>query len=99
MPGNDLTTNPWVLDTPSATDLHPIGPVWIEQIVFFNYTLDTDTCTLTDRNGVTVWVGNGSNDLQTVRSGKIGIVLGLKLTALSGGAQEQGKSQVLVYIK
>jgi hypothetical protein len=92
MPGNDLTSNPWNLDTASATDLHPIGPVFVEQIEFYDYAVDTDTCTLTDRNGVVVWKGNGASDLQTVRSGKIGWVLGLKLTVKTAG-------NVFVYIK
>jgi len=89
---NNLTSNPWNLDTASTTDLHPVGPVFIGQIEFYDYTSDTDTCTLTDRNGVVVWKGNGTSDLQTVRSGMIGWTLGLKLTTLSAG-------KVLVYIK
>lgn len=93
---NNQTTNPWVLDTAGSTDLWPNGMVFVEQFEFYNYVLDADTCVLTDRNGVTVWVGNGADDLETIRSGKIGPVNGLKLTTLDNAA---GGSRVAVYIR
>jgi len=88
---NDLSARQWLLDTAGSTLLWPFE-VKIIQIEFESYAADTDTCTVTDRNGKLVWQGNGSSDLQTVRSGRIGWVEGLKLTALTSG-------KVLVYLE
>lgn len=87
---NSITTNPWILDTTGATVLWP-SRVKINNIEFAGYAVDTDNCLVQDKHGRTVWIGNGSSDLQTVRSGKIGWVDGLILNTLTSG-------KVYVYI-
>jgi len=59
--------------------------VKVEHIEFINYTADTDTCTVLDGTDRKVWEGNGASDLRAVRSGKIGWVDGIKVTACSAG--------------
>ena len=92
---NDMTRNPWVLDT--------VGTIWgtvdqplpceINQVEFAGYALDTDTCELQDLDSKTIWIGNGASDLETVRSGKLGVIhKGVKLTTLTAG-------KVYVYIR
>lgn len=80
---NVLTANPWVVDTASAT---PIFTTYakIRHIEFADYTNDTDTCLVTDQNGVRIFSGNGASDLQTVRSGNIGWVNGVIVSQISG---------------
>jgi hypothetical protein len=92
---NDVTRNPWVLDTVGivwGTVAQPL-PARIGQIEFAGYSVDTDTCEVQDLDSKTIWIGNGAADLETVRSGKIGWShRGLKVSTLTAG-------KVYVYIE
>lgn len=82
---NDVTGNPWVLDTPGA------GLVWTGNVKIANaelagYAADADNAILKDAAGRVVAVLNGSVDLQTVRTGKIAWVNGgLAIPTLTSG--------------
>ena len=86
---NNLTANPWVVDTPSAT---PIFRTYakLRHIEFTSYAVDADNCVVNDQNGVTVWVGNGNPALESERSGSIGWVNGVVVPTLTAG-------KVLIY--
>lgn len=90
---NVLTGNPWTLDTVSATPFWT-GLVEILYIEMIDYTVDTDTVQLKDGFGRVVWEGNGAADLEPVRSGHVGTVHGLALTASNNAA-----TRVRVYWK
>lgn len=50
---NDLTKNPWVLDTAGATSTFT-GPVYINRMRFVPAAAGDDL-TVTDKNGNTIW--------------------------------------------
>ena len=52
--GNLITTNPWVLDTASATALITTN-VWIKRIVWHEPTTEAHTLLITDRVGNEIW--------------------------------------------
>ena len=87
---NVLTGRQWKIDTASATALLS-SEIKVEQIEFSSYSVDTDTVSIQDKNGRIIWEGNGASDLQTVRSGKIGWVDGLKVPTLTAG-------KIIVYL-
>lgn len=100
---NDITSNPWTLDTPDGvllgadpvTGLGGMTRVKVEHFEFIDYVADGDTCRLVDRNGKVVWEGNGADDLKPVESHRIGWVNGLALTVLDNAA---AGSKVRVYM-
>lgn len=82
---NNLTTNPWVIDTAGAALLWP-ATVFVDHFEFANYTADTDTVVVKNRAGINAWSDNGASDLRTIRSGHIGAVHGgLSVPTLSSG--------------
>lgn len=89
---NDVTGNPWILDTPS-TNLVWTGNIKVSHIEFFDYAADGDNATLTDAAGRFIARLNGNAALETERTGNISWVYnGLKLTVLTAG-------KVAVYLK
>jgi hypothetical protein len=89
---NNLKANPWTLDT--------VGTVWnsrvyIRNIEFVGYTVATDAIVLKDRLGNNVWDARGSTSFDTVRSGTLGWIDGLRLDSITGGSA----GLVKVYIK
>lgn len=88
---NILKVSPFVLDTAGTTLLWP-HPIKVDHFEMASYTADTDTATLTDKDGNVIWLANGQADLSNVISNCIGWVHGLKLTALTSG-------KVLVYFE
>jgi hypothetical protein len=83
---NILTANPWVVDTASAT---PIFTTYakIRHMEFADYSTDTDSVLVTDKNGVRIFSQNGAADLQNVRSGNIGWANGVVVSQLTAGAR------------
>lgn len=79
--------------TTGAGNVLPKGNVKIEQIEYSDYDADTNIAIVTDMNNKLVCVLNGASDLQTVRTGKIGWVSGLKVTKLDGAS-----SRLFIYL-
>lgn len=81
---NQLAANPWEINDAGATVLfaHHIP---IDHFELVGYTAETDTVTVTDKNGKTVWLGNGWTDLSPVSSGRIGTINGLIVSAKTSG--------------
>jgi len=84
---NSLGTRPIKIDTAAATVLLT-NWIKIENIVFTNYTVDTQKFSVQDQNGNPVFEGNGKADLSPVISWKILWVNGLKVPVLDGGQVE-----------
>lgn len=80
---NNITGRVWTLDTVGAASDFETK---IEHIEFEGYTTATDVATVTDRTGRVLWTGRGSTAFDTVKSGKIGWVEGVTLSALTGGS-------------
>ena len=84
---NDISANPWKLDTPGASNIY-ISPVRISNLIWANYTLGSgQTLLLQDINGkdiVSMTTGTGTQT-QPLASGFIGWVRGIKLPTLSSG--------------
>lgn len=82
---NNITQNPWVIDTAGA------GLIWtggakISHIEFVGYTSDVDVCVVKNQAGQVICQLNGSDDLEEVRSGKIGWIQGgVAVTQIDGG--------------
>lgn len=87
---NDVTRNPWILDTVATvwgTTAAPL-PLKVDHFEFFAYALDTDQVILKDLDGKIIWQDNGADDLKAVRSGGIGwLHRGLKVDTLTAGAK------------
>jgi hypothetical protein len=81
---NQKAENPMVLDTAGAI---MTGQTKITQFEFIDYAVDTDSVIVTNKNGQVVWKANGASDLSPVRSGKIGWINGLTLSALTAGSR------------
>lgn len=89
---NNVTTNPWVLDTVTASVLLPTN-MRVDHFEFVGYGAQTDTCQVQNGQGVVIWQGHGTSDLQEVRSGAVGWIFGgIRLSQISSG-------QVRVYLK
>jgi|SRR5215831_3342876 len=74
---NQLTVNPWVIDTPVAAGVILFaGDLHNTQVEYVGYTADTDTVEVLDRYGNLVASLNGASDLRTVRTGRIGWIHG-----------------------
>lgn len=83
---NDITSNPWVLDTTTSSPLLPSSNVYVSHFEFVGYTNSTDICQIKNAAGLVVWQGQGSTDLQPDHSGRIGTVhSGLYLSRLDSG--------------
>ena len=92
---NDPSTNPWILDTVSTTPVLGTSNVYVEHFEFADYTTVTDTCTIKNGAGKSIWTGHGASDNEEVRSGKVGWVFGgLYLSQLTGGST--GKVKVFI---
>lgn len=89
---NQLAQNPWVLDEVGVLTALPMK---LAQIELVDYTADADFAILKNNEGKVVAILNGSADLSTVRTGKIGWVHGLTLDTLSLA----GSGNVLVYFE
>lgn len=75
--GNPLSVS--AADVAAAPLVLWLGNIHVLNIEFQGFTADTDTCDILDTAGRVVWHGDGANDKQTVRSGHIGTVIGLKV--------------------
>jgi hypothetical protein len=90
---NDVTSNPWTLDTVGAVAPFALSRIKIHHFEFVGYAVATDIARLLNRNGDIVWEAQGRTDFSVVKSDRVGWVSGLSVDTLSDG---QGK--VLVYI-
>ena len=76
---NQLAENPIYIDDFSA-DVTIFGhEAKIAHVEFAGYTLNADKIVLKNINGKVVTTLDGADDLETVRTGKIGWVNGLKM--------------------
>ena len=81
---NSLGTRPISIDTPSGTVLFT-NWMKIKNIVFTDYTTDTQLFSVQDQNGKPVFEGNGKADLSPVTSWDIEWINGMKVPTLQGG--------------
>ena len=82
---NVIGPRQWNLDTAHLTNVVYQGMVKICNIQWVGYTNDTDVAILQDRNGNTVWRGNGATDLSPVETSFVGWVSGIILNTLDAG--------------
>jgi hypothetical protein len=96
-----LITNPLIFhpgDPQSAAFF--TGKMKITQVEFSGYLNATDVCEVQTVGGNTIWYADGRTDLDTVRSGKIGWVDGLKVpVTTTNGKTNIPSGQVLVYFE
>jgi len=83
---NSLGTRPIVLDTPGATSLIS-HRVKIVSLTFIDYTADTDSFTLNDKDGNLIATGNGESDLSPVELMINSWVDGIQLASITAGAR------------
>lgn len=81
---NNLTSNPWVIDTPGAALLFA-GDVYVEHFEFAGYAAQGNQVIVQDRFGKNVWLATGAADLEEVRSGKVDKIHGISVPTLQGG--------------
>jgi hypothetical protein len=74
---NDLTGNPWKVDTASATAIWS-GNVWIKRLVWHEPTTSGHTLSITDAAGRVVWA-------KTALAGGSGLDYELDLETIVGG--------------
>jgi len=82
---NSLGTNPWLLDTASATPV-ATNAMKIAHFEFVSYAANTDNAVLKNAYGKIVWEAHAASDLEEVRSYKVGWIDGLALTTITSGA-------------
>lgn len=82
---NDITSNPWILDTPNPGVMLLSSKVFIEHCEWAGYTETNHVAELQDINGKSVWLATAAQDLEEVRSAKIGAVNGLQVAQLGSG--------------
>lgn len=77
----DLTQNPLRVDAADVAAVAVVawvGNIHVLQIEFQGYLADADTCDVLNTAGKNIWHGDGAADKETVRSGHIGTINGLK---------------------
>ncbi len=86
----DITGNPLIILASDVVGVAVIvwtGNIHIWEISFSEYSSASNSCELTRTNGKELWFGQGAADLETVRSGHLGNVNGIKIPAngITGG--------------
>lgn len=81
---NNLTSNPWVIDTAGAATLY-VTDIFVEHFVFTGYSTAGNQVVVQDRFGKTVWVGIGDSLLEDIQSTKIVYMHGIAVPTLQGG--------------
>lgn len=95
--GNQLASNPWVIAVTQDVPLF-LGMMPHVQMEYIDYQDPTDYAEIQDRNGRTVALLKGINDLRTVRSGRIGWVQGLMVPKLtSDGTTNMRTGRIVLY--
>ncbi len=92
---NDISSNPWILDTVTAGLLWPSN-VFVDHFEYIGTTAG-HTCQIVNGAGLVVWEGLMSTDLDPDHSGKIGVIYsGLRVSQISSGVVRVflGKPQV-----
>ena len=83
---NDISGNPWIIDTVNGAPLPFLSRVFVKHMEYAGYAVQGNTCIVTDRNGRQIWLATGAFDLEEVRSGDFGVAVnGLNCTQLDGG--------------
>lgn len=96
---NQLASNPWIVDTPSASVLYQ-GNMQHAQVEYIDYQDSSHVVEVQDRNGRVVARLKGSTDLQTVRTGRMGWVYGLKVPVTdSDGNANMPSGRLLIYFE
>lgn len=96
---NNLTTRPWVIDTPSDSVLFD-GQIKVSHMVLTGYAAATDGVEVQDSNGGLVWLALGNPDLTPIDSGKsITWINGLKVpTTKTDGNTNLPAGKLIIYI-
>lgn len=83
---NDLSANPWKIDTPGAGVIYAF-PIKIVNIVWANYTTTGDALVIQDENGKDIVNALITTSLSTtgMSFGPIGWVRGLKVITMTHG--------------
>lgn len=80
----DITGNPLIIlaaDVATVAVVVWTGNIHIWEISFSEYLAAGNSCLLNRLNGKELWFGQGAADLETVRSGHLGTVYGIKVPA------------------
>lgn len=81
---NDITTNPMVLDTVTASNIWP-STAYIDHFEYIGVSAG-DTCQISNGAGIVVWEGVVSTDLAPDHSSKIGTIHGgFRLSQIDSG--------------
>lgn len=96
---NQLATNPWLIDTPSASALYT-HLLHNCQFEYIGYSSASSFVEVQDQNEHVIARLKGAADLQTVRSGKVGWVEGMlvPITA-SDGASNMVDGKLIAYFE
>ena len=81
---NSITTNPWVVDTPSAAILFN-GDVHAAHFEWAMYASQADHVEVKDRFGKVVWEASGKADLSLVESFTLEWLHGFVVSQLTAG--------------
>lgn len=96
---NRLIDNPLVIDTPSNTVLLT-GRRKIIQCELEGYLNATDAVEVQTEDGNTIWYDDGRVDLDTVRSGRIGWVKGIKVPlVMTNGNPNLNTGRLMIYFE
>lgn len=94
---NQLSTNPWVIDTPSDNVLFQ-GMMPHIQVELVGYGTTAVVAEVQDRNGRMVALLDGLATGQTVRTGRIGFVQGLKVPLqTTAGGTNLSSGKIIIY--
>lgn len=81
----DITGNPLIIlaaDVATVPVIVWTGDIHIWEISFSEYVAQGNSCLLQRLNGKELWYGSGAADLETVRSGHVGTVQGIRVPVL-----------------
>lgn len=95
---NQLASNPWIIAVPSDSVLHDgaMPHVQIEYVDYDNTKAIPDHVEIQDRMGNTVAYLKGKGNGETVRTGRIGWVYGLKVPVTDSDGQPNMPSGRLI---
>ena len=96
---NQLASNPWLIDTTSTAVLHDAAMPHI-QVEFAGYGTTAAASEVQDRNGRTIALLEGLATGETVRTGRMGWVQGIKVPpTLTGGGTNLSSGRLIVYFE
>ena len=96
---NQLASNPWLIDTTSANVLHDAMMPHI-QIEYAGYGTTPAMAEVQDRNGRTIALLEGLATGETVRTGRMGWVQGIKVPpTLTAGGTNLTAGRLILYFE